>query len=612
MEKLRNFLQSWPGRITMGLILVPMAFLGVQGIGGGGALGSHEVIRVGDASIGLNEFQSELNRYRTQLLQTNDASMIREEVLVDEVIETLVGRALLQNQAHVLGMAISDEQISRLIAQDESFHQNGQFSNDIFAMFLQQNHLTKDELFQRFRTQLNIRQLTAGILGTAIYPDEQISRLLDLQSETREIWVHRLNWQDYAQSVSVSQAEIDDYYNANKDALVQPESVDLSYIELSPNDVKIDPPTQADIAAQFDVYLEKNGVSDGRELAQILLSGADAQNRANEVQAKLDAGESFEELAKSYSDDPSGESGGYIGQYNPSVFGNDAAEVNLALSGLKVGEVSRPVKTKFGYQFFKLTKAGGLTIDSVHDELVQMAMRNQRQIAYNDLIEKINTMATDGMGISDIAMQTGLEAKSIKNYPKQDNHTVLSQPAVIAAAFDEFTIEDQAVSANITLGDKTVWVQPSNHQEPKTLTLAQASDDIKVRLTQQKAIQLAFDAANRLADEAKKNGVRSLMTPSTHFGIIARQNPRLLPQERSGLFLHNSGADDVWAVKTDDGASVIVGGPVSMQATTQLSANQRAQAAMMIRDNIGQDQLSDYIWYLKNTNDVAINRNILR
>lgn len=612
MEKLRDFLQSWPGRIMMGLILVPMAFLGVQGIGGGGAMGSNELIRAGDSTIGMNVFQSELNSYRTQLLQRNDPSMINEEALVDEVIESLISRALLQNQAHILGMTVSDEAISRLIAQDESFHENGQFSNDIFALFLQNNNLTKDELFDRFRTQLNIRQLTASILGTAIYPDAQVSRLIDLQLETREVWVHRFDWQDYVNGITVSQAEIEAYYNANKDKLIRPESVDLTYIELMPNDIKVGPLSDADVTAQFDAYLQQKGMTDGRELSQILLSGTDAKTKADDIKAKLDKGESFESLAKAYSDDPSGKSGGYIGKYNPAVFGRDAGAVNAALAGLKVGQVSMPVKTSFGYQIFKVTKLGDVTVDGVRDELVKMATEKQRQVAYNDLIGKINTMATDGMGVADIASEAGLSTKIIKNYPKQNNSTALAQPVVIAAAFDDFTIQDQAVSANITLGDKTVWVQPTNHQEAKSLTLSEASNDIKAVLTKQKATQLALDAAKKVVSDAKATNAKSLMLPSANFGMTTRQNPNLSPQERSSLFLHQSNAHDIWAVQTENGASVIVGGPVSTQATAQISAVERMQAALMIRDNIGQDQLSDYIEYLKNTTTVKVNKDALR
>lgn len=612
MDKLRDFLQSWPGRITMGLIMLPMAFLGVQGLGGGASMGANDLVKAGDSTIDVSVYQAELNNYRQQLLQNNDASMINERAMADEVLDSLINRVLLQNQAQVLGMSVSDEVISQMIAQDQSFWQDGKFSNELFAQFLDNNRLTKDELFARFRTQLSIRQLTASVLGTAIYPSSQVARLLDLQLEAREIWVHRFAWQDYIDQVDISQAQIEAYYNEHKESLIRPESVDLAYIELSADELKVDAPSEEEIASQFESYLQKNGMSDGRELSQILLSGADAQSQANEVKAKLDKGESFEALAKAYSDDPSGESGGHIGKYNPAVFGSDAGKVSAALAGLKVGEVSQPVQTSFGYQIFKVTKAGDITVDSVRDELVQMALDQKRQAAYHEMIAKINNMASDAMGISDIAAAVSLPAKSIKSYPKTNNTTELPQPVVVDTAFDDFNIQDQAVSTNITLGDtKTVWVQPSNHQETKPLTLAEATPQIKELLAKQKATELALAAANQAAEAAKASGGQSLMVPKANFGITTRQNPHLSAKERASLFTNKSGANDIWAVQTEAGASVIVGGPVSSQAVEQIPAAERMQAAMMIRDNVGQDQLSDYLHYLKESTEVVINRDII-
>lgn len=612
MDKLRDFLHGWPGRITMGLIMLPMVFLGVQGMNGGTHIGTNELVKAGDSTIDVSVYQSELNNYRQQLLQNNDASMINERAMADEVLDDLINRVLLQNQTQVLGMSVSDEVISQMIAQDESFWQDGRFSNELFAQFLDYSGLTKDELFARFRTQLSIRQLTASILGTAIYPTSQVGRLLDLQLEAREVWVHRFAWQDYADQVSVSQSQIEAYFNEHKESLIRPESVDLTYIELTMDELKVDAPTEEEIVSQFANYLQKNGLSDGRELSQILLSGSDAKAKANEIRAKLDKGESFEVLAKQYSDDPSGESGGYIGKYNPSVFGNDAGKVNAALAGLKVGGVSQPVQTSFGYQIFKVVKAGSITVDGVRDELVQMALKQKREAAYHELITKINNMANDAMGISDIAATVSLPAKSIKSYPKNNNTTELSQPVVIDTAFDDFNIQDQAVSANITLGDtKTVWVQSTNHQEARPLTLPEATPQIKELLHKKAATELALAAASKLAEQAKVSGVQSLMTSGANFGIATRQSPNLSIQERASLFIHKSGKNDIWSVQTEQGASVIIGGPVSNQAVEQISAVERMQAAMIIRDNIGDDQWSDYLHYLKDNTKVTVNRSVL-
>ncbi|UNU73025.1 SurA N-terminal domain-containing protein [Moraxella nasovis] len=610
---MRNFLQSWPGRITLIAVLVPMAFLGVQGTLGT-SISPNQLIKVGNQTVDVSTYQNQLNNYRSELLNSVDASMIDEAALSDQVLKSLVNSALLQNQAQVLGMTVSDEMITQLLQQEQTFWQDGQFSNERFAQYLTQNGLTKDMLFANFRQELALRQLSSGVLGTAIYPKSQVGRLLDLQLESREVWVHRFAWEDYADGINVSDSEIKAYFDANQASLIRPETVDLSYIELSAQDIKTAEPTQDEIAVQYDAYLQENGLGDGRELAQILLTGADSEKRAKDIAAKLKAGQSFEKLAKQYSDDPSGKTGGLIGAYNPAVFGDDAAAVTQALSGLSLGDFSQPVKTKYGYQIFKVVKLGNApSMESMRAELQNRAINYKRQVELNEKIAKINEMAATGVGVADIAAELGLKLKRITDYPKTQNQTALPQPAVIAAAFDEFAIEDQAVSANISLGDKTVWVQPGNYQASAPLTLAQAHDQIKHALVKQKAVEKALAAAHEAVNDANnENAIKALMVPQANLGIVTRSTPTLNTQERASLFSKKSASGhDVWTVKTEDGASIMVGGPVLSQTHEQLSLTERLQAAAMIRSNVGQDQLSDYLQYLRTTNEVTINQDAL-
>lgn len=613
---MRKFLQSWPGKLILVGTLIPMAFLGVQGTFGGAEIQPNQLIKVGDQVVDLSTYQAEVNALRAELMQQIDASMINEDALAKQVLDNMVNRALLENQSIALGMTVSDETITRLLQQDASFQDaNGQFSNDLFAQFLQQRGMTKDTLFQTFRLQLSLRQLNASILGTAIYPNSQVSYLLDLQRETREVWVQRLNWQDYVDQVQITNAQIDAYFNENKDTLVSPETVDLTYLELDPQTLKIDTPTEDEIRAQYASYLKEKGISDGRELAQILLTGGDADKTAAEIKAKLDAGESFEALAKQYSQDPSGETGGNIGSFNPSVFGQDAAAVEQALNGLGAGQVSAPVKTSFGTQIFKITavNSNAPSLESLRDELINRAATYKREAAFADLSARINALATDGVGIADIAKEVGVEAKSIKAYPRINNQTALSQPVVIAAAFDEFTIADQGVSANITVGEKNIWVQPTNHQTSRALSLAEATPQIKTVLAKQKATELAYADAQKQASDAKAGGASRLMTAANNRGKVTRLTPTLSAQELASLFLHKSAdGNDVWAVQTADGASIIVGGPVEEISESQLSPADRARTALLLRENIGDDQLKDYLRYLKDTNEVIINEDALK
>lgn len=603
MEQMRNFMQSWAGKAVLIITLIPMAFLGVQSFSSGGQIAPNQIVKVGDTAIDTATFQSEVNNYRTRLLEQVDGSLIDDKALNDEVLESLIDRALLENQTQFLGMSVSDNTIARLLRADPTFHDaNGKFSNDIFAQYLQNRGMTKDMLFDVFGTQLSLRQLTGGILGTAIYPDRQISRLIDLQTQSREAWVVRYNWQDFANQVTVSTDEIETYYHANKQDMIAPPSVDLAYIILSDTDIKADTPSEDEIRAQYQATLQARG--DGRQLSHILLTGDDAKNRAKDIKAKLDAGVSFESLAKTHSDDPTGQSGGDIGSYNPAFFGDSSSAVENAISGLTVGGVSEPVQTGFGYHIFKITKMGDApSLDGMRDVLTKQVAEHKRINAMNEMIAKINTMATDSMGISDIAQETGLTAHHIKGYTKDNNTSELSAPVVLSAAFDDFAISDQSVSPNITLADKTVWVQSTNYQDARELTLAEASEQIKATLTKQKAIKLALDTANAHA----KKDTATLIKSAKHLGVVTRQSPELSPAERASLFIHNTDGMSVWVVQTDTGASVMAANVSQSTPTAQIHDAERQLTSQIIRDNVGQDQLQDYLHYLRDTKKVQIN-----
>ncbi len=67
---------------------------------------------------------------------------------------------------------------------------------------------------------------------------------------------------------------------------------------------------------------------------------------ANDLVKKLSEGETFEALAQSFSNCPSGDQGGDLGSFGKGMMVKSFEE---AAFGLGVGETSGPVKTQFGY-----------------------------------------------------------------------------------------------------------------------------------------------------------------------------------------------------------------------------------------------------------------------
>ena len=84
-----------------------------------------------------------------------------------------------------------------------------------------------------------------------------------------------------------------------------------------------------------------------------LVSEEDVQIRIRQLHDRIVQGEDFGTLARAHSQDPgSGSDGGELGWVTP---GKMVPEFETAMDELKVGEVSQPIKSRFGYHLIQVT-----------------------------------------------------------------------------------------------------------------------------------------------------------------------------------------------------------------------------------------------------------------
>lgn len=124
--------------------------------------------------------------------------------------------------------------------------------------------------------------------------------------------------------------------------------------------------TEDKIAAEYNKYVESQSNIEEYKVAHILVK---TEEEAKDIKKKLDGGADFAKLAQEYSLDNNKDKGGELDFF---VKGQMVAPFEQATENLKIGEISNPVKTDFGYHIIKLIDKRKIKVQSLaemHDKI---------------------------------------------------------------------------------------------------------------------------------------------------------------------------------------------------------------------------------------------------
>lgn len=175
----------------------------------------------------------------------------------------------------------------------------------------------------------------------------------------RELTVgHVIQTQIYDR-IEVTEEEIEDFYEENREQLQRPELLKISHIL-----VAVEPPADDDERAV-------------------------AREKIASIRTRIEEGEDFEDLAAEYSGCPSGAAGGDLGMVSR---GQTDADFEEAAWNLEVGELSEPVETAFGFHLIRVEerKEEGIpTLEEAREELRDFIIGRK---APEKIQEYINTL----------------------------------------------------------------------------------------------------------------------------------------------------------------------------------------------------------------------------
>ncbi len=238
-----------------------------------------------------------------------------------EVIERLIGIELMLQDAKNRGITVEAVAIDGQMAA----FRNAFKTEEEFIGYMKENNITVDIVKEQIVKQMTLQQLQGVLL------------------------------QELKEKNTVTQEDCKAFYDANLEKFKHPDQIKASHILIK-------------------VEKDADEAADKKALAKI-----------EDIRKKAVSGEDFAELAKKYSQGPTGIKGGDLGFFSKGMM---VQPFDTAAFALQLNEISEVVKTEFGYHIIKLMekKPAGVTPfaemeDKISNYLSQIQL-DQAQIQY--------------------------------------------------------------------------------------------------------------------------------------------------------------------------------------------------------------------------------------
>ncbi|MCK5127434.1 MAG: peptidylprolyl isomerase [candidate division Zixibacteria bacterium] len=322
-----------------------------------------------------------------------------------------------------------------------------------------------------YRPELAKMKLQNQISSTVRVSEQEVQDYFTKTSEKAKVDIINIsNVTFMTEGIDVSEEEIQNYYTEYKDNYEVDARASVDYVEFSKD------PSERD----WDI-IEQDII---------------------EIKAQIDAGDDFAELAIAYSEDNSAKDGGDLGWFTP---GRMVEAFNDAAFALKNGEVSEPVRTKFGWHIIKADdrrkKDDTEEIKARHILLKIKASEETTNLAYRNAQEFLTLAddnsfdyAVDSMKIE--LKNTGLFTES-SNIPQLGNNRSINKFA--------FKNDAGTISHIYENSASIVIVKVSEKIDAGFASLDEVKDQVTQDLKKEIAMQKCEEQINK-AYETMKSG----------------------------------------------------------------------------------------------------------
>ncbi len=532
--------RNWMMLFILVLILPSFVFFGIQGynsyVDKDGALAT-----VDGAPITQQEYDAALRdrveRLRQGLGANFDPKLLETPEARAAVLDQLVLDRALANEAAKSNVVITVDRLREFISNVPAFQQDGKFSYDRYKAFLASRGQSEASFEQSLRNDLRKQTFVQAVVESAITPKQVIDRIERILLEQREVRELRFPAEQFASKVSITDAQVAEYYQANRTQFEIPESVRVEYVVLSPDtvagNVKV---AEEAVKSYYEQNKARYGTEEQRRASHILIAAegsdkAGARKKAEEILAKVKANPNdFAKLARENSKDSgSAVQGGDLGFFGRGMMVKPFEETAYRL---KAGEISDVVETDFGFHIIRVTEikpAQAKPFADVRADIERELKSQQAQKNFTEAADQFTNLVYEQADSLQPAVQKlNLKLLSADNLTRRGLLPHLG-PRVVEAIFAEDSLKNRRNTQAIEVATNTlVSARVLEHRPASVQPLEKVASEIRQLLERREAVRLAREAGEqRLAELRKEPSDAGFSAPK----VVSRRQPQDMPPD---------------------------------------------------------------------------------
>lgn len=501
LDYMRRNAQSWGVKLLFGLIVVVFVFWGV------GSFRSNKaaiLATVNDQPIMIREFGRAYDRTLQEMREQQpqfDQEQIKAMDLKNRVFNQLVSSVLLKQKAEQWGMTISPRELRDTIGRITAFqNENKQFDPQRYKAILKANNLTPGQFEQDYAHNILMEKVRSYIEMPAKPDPEEVRDFYNYaQARARAEYIP-FEWSAYKDQVEIKPENMKEYYENNKDRFRIPEKMIISYLDFTPDSLaEIRDISDEEIKAYYTEHQKEFSRPEQVKARHILIelpedadgnAVKEAENKIKEIQAKIASDEDFARLAREYSDGPSASNGGELGWFSRGSMVKPFEEAAFALES---GEVSDPVRTRFGLHLIKVEErkeAGTKTLAEAQSQIRENLARQEVAEELPDLIDTALEMLLSSGDLDNVARELDLEVRKTAPFAKSSGPAELNLPQAKTAEL--FAMSEGEITESPIMVDNGYLLARVEEKIPsRSKKFARVKPEIDSILTREKAMAMA-------------------------------------------------------------------------------------------------------------------------